>query len=158
MEGQGRENNQARVAQPKRTLRSAENAYVELKPGWINLLLTFHGMKTEDPNRHLVGFDRICTNMKPKGLDEEQLRLRAFPFTLKDATWDWYYCLPSRSITTWEQMQDVFLDKYFPTAVANDLKKEIGNVQQDDGETFYEYLQRFNKLVADCPQHGYSEE
>lgn len=161
---------------PRRTLRSAvtstqkeapmaivladveEDDFVELKPAWINLLPTFHGMKTEDPNRHLVGFDRICNNMKPKGLDEEQLRLRAFPFTLKDAAWDWFYCLPSKSISTWDEMRDTFLDKYFPTAVANDLKKEISNVLQDDGETFYEYLQRFNKLVADCPQHGYPEE
>jgi hypothetical protein len=43
--------------------------------------------------------------MKPTGVTEEQIKLRAFPFSLKDSAKDWLYYLPSESITTWNEMK-----------------------------------------------------
>ena len=66
----------------------------ELKFGLINLLPTFHGLTGEDPHKHLKELHMVCTSMKPMGVTEDQIKLRAFKFSLKDSTKDWLYYLP----------------------------------------------------------------
>ena len=72
----------------------------ELKSGLIHLLPTFHGLAGEDPHKHLKELHMVCMSMKPTGVTEDQIKLRAFPFSLKDSAKDWPYYLPSRSIKT----------------------------------------------------------
>ena len=83
----------------------------ELKSGLIHLLPTFYGLTGEDPHKHLKELHVVCTSMKPTGVTEEQIKLRAFPFSLKDSAKDWLYYLPSGSITTWNEMKRLFLEK-----------------------------------------------
>ncbi|XP_010273508.1 PREDICTED: uncharacterized protein LOC104609021 [Nelumbo nucifera] len=80
-------------------------ATFELKSGLIHLLLTFHGLVGEDPHKHLKELHVVCMSMKPMGVTVEQIKLRAFPFSLKDSVKDWLYYLPSESITTWNEMK-----------------------------------------------------
>ncbi|KAK9714395.1 hypothetical protein RND81_06G091200 [Saponaria officinalis] len=134
-----------------------EGATFELKSGLIHLLPSFHGLGGEDPNKHLSEFHVVCTGMKPNGVTDDQLKLRAFPFSLKDAAKDWLYYLPSGSITTWTAMKKCFLEKFFPASKLSHMKKQISNVEQDDGENLYDYWERFKKLCASCPYHGYSD-
>ena len=136
----------------------AEGATFELKSGLIHLLPTFHGMKGEDPNKHLSEFHVVCTSMKPNGVTDEQIKLRAFPFSLKDSAKDWLFYLPPGSITTWAQMKKCFVEKYFPATISSSLKKAISNVEQKDDDSLYEYWEQFKKLCASCPYHGYSEQ
>ncbi|KAK9691281.1 hypothetical protein RND81_09G186900 [Saponaria officinalis] len=96
--------------------------------------------------------------MKPAAITDEQLKLRAFPFSLKDSARDWLYYLPENSIDTWLKIKQAFLAKYFPASRASQLKKEISNVEQRDGETMYEYWERFKRLYATCPYHGYEDQ
>ena len=77
--------------------------------------------------------------MKPQGVIEEQINLRAFPFSLKDQAKDWLYYLPSGSITTWNEMKRLFLEKFFPASRAANIRKEIYGITQITGETLYEY-------------------
>jgi hypothetical protein len=56
----------------------------ELKSGLIHLLPTFYGLIGEDPHKHLKELHVVCTSMKPTGVTEEQIKLRAFLFSLKD--------------------------------------------------------------------------
>ncbi|XP_074282554.1 uncharacterized protein LOC141607094 [Silene latifolia] len=133
-----------------------ENGTFELKSGLIHQLPTFNGLSGEDPNKHLSDFHIVCSSMKPATVTDEQLKLRAFPFSLKDAARDWLYYLPPASIDTWVKMKKAFLEKYFPASRASQLKKEISNTEQRDCETMYEYLERFKKLCATCPYHGYT--
>ena len=37
------------------------------------------------------------------------------------------------------------------------LKKEISSVELEENESFYDYWERFKKLCASCPYHGYSD-
>jgi hypothetical protein len=53
----------------------------ELKSGFIHLLPTFNGLAGEDPHTHLKEFHMVCVGMKPNGVDEEQVKLKAFPFS-----------------------------------------------------------------------------
>ena len=85
----------------------------ELKSGLIHFLPTFHGLTGEDPHKHLKELHVVCTSMKPMGVTEDQIKLRAFPFSLKDSAKDLLYYLPSESIKTWNKMKRLFLEKYF---------------------------------------------
>ncbi|XP_073137507.1 uncharacterized protein [Henckelia pumila] len=80
--------------------------------------------------------------MKPHGVIEEQIQLRAFPFSLKSAAKDWLYYLPSGSITTWTEMKRIFLEKYFPASRAVNIRKEIYGIKQYTGESLHEYWER----------------
>nr|XP_027060889.1 uncharacterized protein LOC113687487 [Coffea arabica] len=136
----------------------AENTAFELKSGLIQLLPSFHGLSGEEPHKHVKEFEVVCSSMKPPGVTEEQIRLRAFPFSLKDAAKDWLYYLPAGSITTWAQLKKKFLEKFFPASRAASLRKEICGIKQYPGESLYDYWERFNKLCTRCPQHQISEQ
>ncbi|XP_071920785.1 uncharacterized protein [Coffea arabica] len=84
----------------------AENTSFELKSGLIQLLLSFHGLSGEEPHKHVKEFEIVCSSMKPPGVTEEQIRLRAFPVSLKDAANDWLYYLP-------HQISEQLLIQYF---------------------------------------------
>ena len=129
----------------------------ELKSGLIHLFLTFHGLAGEDPHKHLKELHVVCTIMKPTGVTEDQIKLRAFPFSLKDSAKDWLYYLPSGSIKTWNEMKRLFLEKYFLASRAANIRKEICGVRQHNGESLHEYWERFKKLCARCPHHQISE-
>jgi len=93
----------------------------ELKSRLIHLLSTFHGLTSEDPHKQLKELHVVCTSMKPTGVTKEQIKLRAFPFSLKDSAKDWLYYLPSGSITTWNEMKRLFLEKYFPASRTSNI-------------------------------------
>jgi hypothetical protein len=75
---------------------------------------------------------------KPSNVTEEQIKMRAFGFTLKDAARNWYYHLPAGTVNTWADLHKAFLKEYFPTKKVLALKKEITNFEQADDETLYE--------------------
>ncbi|PIN20442.1 hypothetical protein CDL12_06873 [Handroanthus impetiginosus] len=119
----------------------------ELKSGLIHLLPTFRGLENEDPHKHLKELHVVCSSMKPQGVTDEQIKLRAFPFSLADKAKNWLFYLPL-----------LFLDKFFPASRATNIRKEICEVKQRDTETLHEYWERFKQLCVSCPQHGISEQ
>ncbi|XP_024989322.1 uncharacterized protein LOC112523882 [Cynara cardunculus var. scolymus] len=84
----------------------------------------------------------VCLGMKPQGTTVENLKLKAFPFSLVDTTREWLFYLPRGSITTWAQMARAFLDKYFPTSKDVGLRREICGIKQKDMESLYEFWER----------------
>ena len=130
----------------------------ELKFGLIHLLPTFHSLAGEDPHKHLNELHVVCTSMKPTKVIEDQIKLRAFQFSLKDSVKDWLYYLPSGSIKTWNEMKKLFLEKYFPASRVANIRKEICDVRQHNGESLHEYWESFKKLCASCPHHQISEQ
>lgn len=54
----------------------------------LNLLPKFHGLPGEDPYRFINQFIITCSTMQPKGIPEDQIRLREFPFALQDRAKD----------------------------------------------------------------------
>ncbi|PIN01369.1 DNA-directed DNA polymerase [Handroanthus impetiginosus] len=130
----------------------------ELKSGLIHLLPTFRGLENEDPHKHLKELHVVCSSMKPQGVTDEQIKLRAFPFSLADKAKDWLFYLPPGSVTAWTDMVRLFLDKFFPASRATNIRKEICGVKQRDTETLHEYWERFKQLCVSCPQHGISEQ
>ncbi|CAN6547921.1 unnamed protein product [Malus baccata var. baccata] len=129
----------------------------ELKSGMIHYLPKFHGFSTEDANKHLMEFHVVCSGMRPANVDEEQVKLRAFPFTLEAKAKEWLYNLPPGSMNTWNQVKQAFLEQYFPATKAASIRKDICAIRQQHGEPFGDYYERFTHLVASCPNHQISE-
>ncbi|XP_071939222.1 uncharacterized protein [Coffea arabica] len=72
-----------------------DNTPFELKSDLIHLLPSFHSLLGEEPYKHLQEFDVVCNSMKLPEITEEQIKMRVFPFSLKDSAKDWLYYLPS---------------------------------------------------------------
>ncbi|CAJ2668596.1 unnamed protein product [Trifolium pratense] len=130
----------------------------ELKSGLIHLLPKFSGLAGEDPHKHLKEFQVVCsTPLKPEGITEDHIKLRAFPFSLQGAAKDWIYYLEPNSIASWTALKKVFLERYFPASRAASIRKEICGVRQGN-ESLTEYWERFKHLVSSCPQHQITEQ
>ncbi|KAM1430717.1 hypothetical protein ACFX2I_046749 [Malus domestica] len=118
----------------------------------------YHGLSMEDPNKHLKKFEVVCLSMTPMNVDGSILKMKAFPFSLMDKAKDWLYELAPGTVTSWESMKRTFLEKFFPTSRVILLRKKINGIQQNQGESFPAYYERFKGLVASCPQHQMKEE
>ena len=128
----------------------------ELKPALLSAVgqHTFAGLAHEDPHQHITVFLGICKTIKINGVSDDAIRLRLFPFSLRDRAWSWLYSMPPNSITTWEQLSKAFLTKYFPPSKTANLRNQITNFRQREGETLSETWDRFKELLRVCPHHG----
>ncbi|RDX74943.1 hypothetical protein CR513_45236, partial [Mucuna pruriens] len=95
--------------------------------------------------------------MRPQGIPEDYIKMKAFPFSLDGAAKDWLYLQPAL-FNTWGDMKRTFLEKFFPASRTATIRKEICGIRQHTGETLHEYWERFNKLCATCPYHQISEQ
>ncbi|KAM2750856.1 hypothetical protein EV2_000081 [Malus domestica] len=130
----------------------------ELKSSLLHHIPKYHGLSMEDPNKHLKEFDVVCSSMTPINVDGSILKMKAFPFSLMEKAKDWLYELAPGTVTSWESMKRAFLEKFFPTSRVILLRKRISGIQQEEGESFPTYYERFKSLVASCPQHQMKEE
>ena len=126
-----------------------------VKPGVIRLLPKFGGKPHEDPIQHLDEFLEVCSVTKPADITEEQMMLRVFSFSLTEEEKDWYHTLLPRSASTWLELKKLFMNKFFPATTLSMLKKQICNIEQSEEESLYDYYERFKKLLANCPYHGF---
>ncbi|CAN6547390.1 unnamed protein product [Malus baccata var. baccata] len=130
----------------------------ELKSSLLHHIPKYHGLSMEDPNKHLKEFEVVCSSMTPVNVDGNIWKMKAFPFSLMDKAKDWLYELAPGTVTSWESMKRAFLEKFFPTSRIILLRKKISGIQQEEGESFPTYYERFKSLVASCPQHQMKEE
>ncbi|WJZ92715.1 hypothetical protein VitviT2T_011697 [Vitis vinifera] len=94
-----------------------------IRPHIVPLLPTFHGMESENPYAHIKEFEDVCNTFQEGGASIDLMRLKLFPFTLKDKAKIWLNYLRPRSIRTWTNLQAEFLKKFFPTHRTNGLKR-----------------------------------
>ena len=108
------------------------------------LLSLMHYLENEDPYNHLNDFHAIFQTFKYENFSDDDVKLRLFPFSLKDRARSWLNTLPANSITSWEQMVTKFLNKYFPVHKTNAIRREISEFTQREDEKFFETWERFN--------------
>ncbi|CAN6723481.1 unnamed protein product [Malus baccata var. baccata] len=130
----------------------------ELKSSLLHHIPKYHGLSMEDPNKHLKEFEVVCSSMTPINVDGNILMMKAFSFSLLERAKDWLYELAPGTVTSWESMKRAFLEKFFPTSRVILLRKKISGIQQNQGESFPTYYERYKTLVASCPQHQMKEE
>ncbi|KAF7844338.1 uncharacterized protein G2W53_001243 [Senna tora] len=104
---------------------------------------------------HILNFLDVCDTFKQNGVSQEAAKLRLFPFSLRDRAKWWLNSLPADSITTWEDLANKFLAKYFRPGKIAKLRNDIMSFCQYDHENLYEAWERFKDLLQRCPHHGF---
>ena len=85
-----------------------------VRPYLVPLLPTFHGMESENPYSHMREFEEVCNTFKEETVTVDLMRLKLFPFTLKDKSKIWLNSLRPRNIRNLTKMQAEFLKKFSP--------------------------------------------
>ena len=89
----------------------------------------FYGKSHEDANAHLQHFLEICSTFTIKGVTQEAIRLRLFPFSLLGKAKQWFYS-NRNDVDTWDKCSNAFLVKFFPMGKTNALRNKISSFQQ----------------------------
>lgn len=66
--------------------------------------------------------------------------------------------LPQDSLTTWDEVVNKFMNKYYSHQKTTALRQKIATFQQQDGEPIHEAWDHFKQLQIDCPHHHFPTE
>nr|GEY24761.1 reverse transcriptase domain-containing protein [Tanacetum cinerariifolium] len=114
----------------------------------------FHGLPGDDANKHLDKFLHVTQSIKVNGITDDALCLYLFPHSLTHHATAWFDRLPRNSITTFEQMAKMFLEKYFPPSMVTKLRNEITNFCQRLDESLFEAWEHYKLSIDRCPNHN----
>ena len=91
-----------------------EDLEFELKPSLINMVqaIKFSGKVHEDASAHLQDFMEIRSTITIKGVNQDIVLLRLFPFLLVRREKQWFYA-NKEDINTWAKCSKAFLAKIF---------------------------------------------
>ncbi|CAL2238497.1 unnamed protein product [Prunus armeniaca] len=64
-----------------------------------------------------------------KGVTEEHLKMKVFPYTLKDKAKMWLSSLRPGLLTSWTEVQNKFLEKFFSTQKIDALRDKNHAIQ-----------------------------
>ena len=67
---------------------------------------------------------------KKKDVDNDIIKLKLFPFSLRDHAKTWFSSLPRNNIDLWDKCKDAFVAKYFPPAKIISLRNQIMKFKQ----------------------------
>jgi len=78
--------------QPKESSKPITSSGHDLRPGLIKLVQEHisSGNSSENPYSHLADFEQTCSCLKIKGMPDETLRWKLFPFSLTGRAKKWY--------------------------------------------------------------------
>jgi len=111
----------------------------------------FVGTPLEDPNLHLSVFLEVCDTLKLNRVSSDVIRLRLFPFSLRDKVRAWLHYLPSGCITAWDELTRAFVVKFFLLRKTASLRNQITNFLQRDDEMLYEAWEHFKDPLCCAP-------
>ena len=103
--------------------------HFEIKLVIIQMIQTsiyFSGLPNDNPNAHITNFFKICDTFKHNGVTDDAIKLRLFPFLLRDKAKMWLHSLQAGRLQQyWEDLAKTFLAKFFPPAKMAKFKNEI---------------------------------
>ena len=84
-------NNNDFLSTPIAPLTNTESC--EINTALLNLVMKdlFSGLPSEDVATHLNGFVDLCDMKKKKDMDNDIVKLKLFPFPLRDRAKDWFF-------------------------------------------------------------------
>ncbi|GJV81801.1 reverse transcriptase domain-containing protein [Tanacetum coccineum] len=116
----------------------------KIQPNLIAILPVFRGR--EEPYAHLREFFSIADTYQVNNTTKDGVRLRLFPFSLKDQAKVWFTSLEPGSIHSWSQMQSAFLDEFYSISKTAAIRNKIKSFRQIPSEQFHEAFNRLKEL------------
>ncbi|GJW12398.1 reverse transcriptase domain-containing protein [Tanacetum coccineum] len=84
--------------------------------------------------------------------------LRTFPFSLSGEAKTWLNELVKGTITSWNELREAFISRYFSPAKFRRLLNEIHSFHQLSNETLVDAWIRLKSLLRTCYEHGLTKE
>jgi hypothetical protein len=81
--------NPTRTSAPLCIVFPLNTSHFNIKSGIIQLLPTFHGLNLENSYLHLKEFKEVCNTYNDLNCSMNIIRLKLFPFSLKDKAKTW---------------------------------------------------------------------
>nr|GEW66781.1 hypothetical protein [Tanacetum cinerariifolium] len=107
-----------------------------------------------DPHRHIANFLEISTLFQYGENQEEAVTLRTFPFSLSGEVKIWLKELDKGTITTWNEIREAFISRYFSSAKFKHLLNKIHNFHQLGHETFVDARLQIKEMLRNCYGHS----
>ena len=84
-------------------------------------------------------------------MDNDIVKLKLFPFSLRDKAKTWFSSLPRNNIDSWDKYKDAFIAKYFPPAKIISLRNQIMNFKKLEQEHVAQSWERMKLMIKNCP-------
>ncbi|KAK8562060.1 hypothetical protein V6N12_049113 [Hibiscus sabdariffa] len=127
-----------------------QTAHFELKPVMfymLNSIGQFGGSPQEDARQHILAFLEVCDSFQQQGFHEDVLKLKLFPYSLRDRARAWLSGVPAGSMESWADLCRSFLLRYNPPNMHTQLRNDIASFRQADDESMYECWDRYKGLL-----------
>ncbi|GKA17991.1 reverse transcriptase domain-containing protein [Tanacetum coccineum] len=116
----------------------------------------FDGRARANPHKHIVKFIEICKMFRYGDTNVDAIKLKLFPSSLSGDAKFWFNELSPDVITTWEQIRQAFVSRFFSPAMFDRLMKEIRGFTQHPNESLVDAWLRMKDLLHSCHRHGLS--
>ena len=87
----------------------------------------FAGLDHEDPYTHLIKFYELAGTLDAPAAEEEAIFMRLFPHSLIGRAKDWYLDQPTETMTNWNVLEILFLNRFFSYSRFMDAKTDISS-------------------------------
>ncbi len=111
----------------------------------------FSGFDLENTYHHMWDFEQICSCLKIRGMRQETVRWRLFPFSLQEKAKQWYTSTVRCINGSWEKLRDRFCLAFFPVTRITALRVEILSFQQIKNDSIGAAWSRYTNLVQFGP-------
>ncbi|KAK8562300.1 hypothetical protein V6N12_010384 [Hibiscus sabdariffa] len=120
----------------------------------LNTLGQFGGTPAVNARHHLKSFLEICNSFKIHGVSNDVLKLKLFPYSLRDKAKGWLNNLPPGSFQSLMELCRIILAKFSYNNLTDRVRSEITSFRQEDAEAMHEAWERYRDLFRRCPMHG----
>ncbi|GKD17692.1 reverse transcriptase domain-containing protein [Tanacetum coccineum] len=115
----------------------------------------FNGRIRSDPHRNVADFLEISNLFQYGKNEEEAFMLKTFSFSLSGEAKTWLNELDEGTITSWNEMREAFISRYFSPAKFKRLLNEIHSFHQLAHETLVEAWLRMKEMLRTCYGHAF---
>ncbi|KAL2897597.1 putative cytosol aminopeptidase [Bienertia sinuspersici] len=85
--------------------------------------------------------------MKHNRVTQDYIRLSLFKFSLGGEAEKWLANLPPNSITPWDQVTKVILERFYPLSKTTKMRSKIMKFKDQEDESLYDHWERFQALL-----------
>ena len=101
-----------------------------------------------EAQEHLINFSLTLGNF----VNNPNFCLRLFGSSLTGDAFQWYLALPTGSVKTWEEMQKLFIARFFITQKDVTIA-DLTNLKQKSNENVQDFIERWRSEANKCRAH-----